>query len=167
MSDAWLQDLLLCSLVSPLITIFFAGCVGGFVWFGGGGNAGCTPGCTPFPAGTADRTLAWLSGPCGYWVRGWVRLAASVDEFALRYFCKRDLRKTAQRCFATWVPLGRDNGFTGGRRGFDMTKKIQSLHWDHKDISMWMKLMSSARASMAFFPQQGRWFRCPGTVDPK
>lgn len=27
-----------------------------------------------------------------------------------------------------------------------------SLQWDHKDISLWMKLMSSPRASTSFFP---------------
>lgn len=40
-----------------------------------------------------------------------------------------------------------------------------SLHWDHKDISLWMQLVSSARAPNQFF-QEGALLH-PGVVSEK
>lgn len=64
------------------------------------------------------------------------------------------------------------NGLMGGRLGYDkqfrQRKAVRpSLCWDHKDISLWMKLMSVARPPPPLFPGRVRGVDASGQLTLK
>lgn len=96
--------------------------------------------------------------PCTFvnWLQAFAIMVSVIGEknpeHCSALFCYMDAIGEAHRVYGGTAWLRYNEQFRQRRAG------RPSLHWDHKDISLWMRLMSSARAPPQFFSGEGRGY---------